>query len=47
MCDVVRIVNEVLKGQSRVLIGDAVIDISAFSQRHPGGRHLLLNAVGY
>lgn len=29
-----------------MLIDDAVIDISSFSQRHPGGRRLLLNAVG-
>lgn len=40
------IFHQVLKGQSWVLIDDAVIDISDFSQRHPGGRRLLLNAVG-
>ncbi|CAN0339329.1 unnamed protein product [Pylaiella littoralis] len=38
--------DKVLKGQSWMLIDNAVIDISEFWQRHPGGRRLLLNAVG-
>ncbi|CAN0531771.1 unnamed protein product, partial [Scytosiphon promiscuus] len=37
---------QVLNGQSWVLIDGAILDVSNFSQRHPGGARLILNAVG-
>ena len=37
---------KVLNGQSWVLVDGAVLDVSRFFQRHPGGARLILNAVG-
>ena len=37
---------QVLNGQMWVLIDGAILDVSNFSQRHPGGARLVLNAVG-
>lgn len=28
------------------MVDDAVLDLSDFAQRHPGGRRLILNTVG-
>ena len=28
------------------MVDDAILDVSDFAQRHPGGRRLILNAVG-
>ncbi|CAN0347478.1 unnamed protein product, partial [Scytosiphon promiscuus] len=28
------------------MVDDAVLDVSDFAQRHPGGKRLILNAVG-
>ena len=33
-------------GQSWVLVDSAILDVSNFSQRHPGGARLIKNAVG-
>ncbi|CAM9319898.1 unnamed protein product [Pylaiella littoralis] len=38
--------EKVLHGQSWVLVDGAVLDVSEFSHRHPGGARLVLNAVG-
>eukprot|EP00904_Undaria_pinnatifida_P011031 jgi/Undpi1/7058/HiC_scaffold_21.g09532.m1 len=38
--------HKVLNGQSWVLVDGAVLDVSRFFQRHPGGARLILNAVG-
>eukprot|EP00904_Undaria_pinnatifida_P011028 jgi/Undpi1/7055/HiC_scaffold_21.g09529.m1 len=38
--------DKVLNGQSWVLVDGAILDVSNFSQRHPGGARLILNAVG-
>ncbi len=35
-----------LHGQSWVLVDGAILDVSEFSHRHPGGARLILNAVG-
>lgn len=35
-----------LHGQSWVLVDGAVLDVSEFSHRHPGGARLILNALG-
>lgn len=35
-----------LNGQSWVLVDNAIIDVADFFQRHPGGRRVVLNAVG-
>lgn len=37
---------KVLNGQSWVLVDGAILDVSSFSQRHPGGARLIVNAVG-
>lgn len=39
-------VGQVLNGQGWVLVDGAILDVSNFSQRHPGGARLILNAVG-
>ncbi|CAM9534507.1 unnamed protein product [Ascophyllum nodosum] len=36
----------VLNGQTWVLVDGAILDVSNFSHRHPGGARLILNAVG-
>ncbi|CAN0025142.1 unnamed protein product, partial [Ectocarpus sp. 6 AP-2014] len=38
--------DKVLNGQSWVLVDGAILDVSEFSQRHPGGRRLIINALG-
>ncbi|CAM9558139.1 unnamed protein product [Pylaiella littoralis] len=38
--------EKVLHGQSWVLVDGAVLDVSEFSHRHPGGARLILNALG-
>eukprot|EP00752_Nemacystus_decipiens_P002581 g2416.t2 len=38
--------DKVLNGQSWVLVDGAILDVSEFAQRHPGGRTLILNALG-
>lgn len=37
---------QVLSGQSWLLVDGAILDVSEFSHRHPGGARLILNAVG-
>lgn len=46
--DIVRLppASQVLNGQVWVLVDEAILDVSDFAQRHPGGRRLILNAVG-
>ncbi|CAM9734729.1 unnamed protein product, partial [Sphacelaria rigidula] len=38
--------DKVLNGQSWVLVDGAILDVSEFSHRHPGGTRLILNALG-
>ncbi|CAM9704645.1 unnamed protein product, partial [Ectocarpus fasciculatus] len=38
--------EKVLNGQSWVLVDGAILDVSEFALRHPGGRRLILNALG-
>ncbi|CAN0161958.1 unnamed protein product, partial [Laminaria digitata] len=38
--------HQVLNGQSWALVDGAIVDVSTFSHRHPGGARLILNAVG-
>eukprot|EP00904_Undaria_pinnatifida_P011027 jgi/Undpi1/7054/HiC_scaffold_21.g09528.m1 len=38
--------EKVSNGQSWVLVDSAILDVSNFSQRHPGGARLIKNAVG-
>ncbi|CAN0184392.1 unnamed protein product, partial [Scytosiphon promiscuus] len=38
--------DKVLNGQSWVLVDGAILDVADFAQRHPGGRRLILNALG-
>ncbi len=38
--------RQVLHGQSWVLVDGAILDVSEFSHRHPGGARLIFNAVG-
>ncbi|CBJ27734.1 peroxidase [Ectocarpus siliculosus] len=38
--------DKVLSGQSWLMVDEAVLDVSDFAQRHPGGRRLILNALG-
>lgn len=33
-------------GQNWVLVDGAILDVTDFAQRHPGGARLILNAVG-
>ncbi|CAM9298493.1 unnamed protein product [Ectocarpus sp. 4 AP-2014] len=37
---------KVLNGQSWLLVDGAILDVSEFAARHPGGRRLILNALG-
>lgn len=39
-------IPKVLNGQSWVLVDGAILDVSSFSHRHPGGARLVLNALG-
>ncbi|CAM9152625.1 unnamed protein product [Ectocarpus sp. 12 AP-2014] len=38
--------EKVLNGQSWLLVDGAILDLSEFAARHPGGRRLILNALG-
>ena len=38
--------RKVLNGQSWVVVDGAILDVTNFSQRHPGGTRLIQNAVG-
>ncbi|CAM9873857.1 unnamed protein product [Ectocarpus sp. 6 AP-2014] len=38
--------EKVLNGQSWLLVDGAILDVSEFAARHPGGRRLILNALG-
>ncbi|CAM9198778.1 unnamed protein product [Choristocarpus tenellus] len=38
--------EKVLNGRRWIIVDGAVIDVSSFAQRHPGGARLILNAVG-
>ncbi|CAB1101232.1 unnamed protein product [Ectocarpus sp. CCAP 1310/34] len=38
--------DKVLSGQSWLMVDEAVLDVSDFAHRHPGGRRLILNALG-
>ncbi|CAM9296462.1 unnamed protein product, partial [Choristocarpus tenellus] len=38
--------EKVLNGRRWVIVDGAVLDVSRFAQRHPGGAKLILNMVG-
>ncbi|CAM9831972.1 unnamed protein product [Ectocarpus sp. 4 AP-2014] len=38
--------DKVLSGQTWLMVDEAVLDVSDFAQRHPGGRRIILNALG-
>ncbi|CAM9836885.1 unnamed protein product, partial [Ectocarpus sp. 12 AP-2014] len=38
--------EKVLNGQSWLFVDNAILDVSEFAARHPGGRRLILNALG-
>lgn len=37
---------QILNGRAWVIVDGAVLDVSSFSRRHPGGARLILNAMG-
>ncbi|CAN0386240.1 unnamed protein product, partial [Hapterophycus canaliculatus] len=37
---------QVLNGRSWVILDGAVLDVSSFAKRHPGGARLIINAMG-
>lgn len=37
---------KVLNGQEWVIVDGAILDVSSFARRHPGGARLILNAMG-
>lgn len=39
-------VLQVLNGQAWVIVDGAILDVSAFAGRHPGGARLIRNAMG-
>ncbi|CAM9734143.1 unnamed protein product, partial [Ascophyllum nodosum] len=38
--------NKLLNGRSWVIVDGAVLDVSSFAKRHPGGARLIVNALG-
>ena len=38
--------RQILNGRSWVIVDGAVLDISSFAKRHPGGARLIMNALG-
>ncbi len=37
---------QILNGRSWVIVDGAVLDVSNFAKRHPGGARLIINAMG-
>lgn len=37
---------QILNGRSWIVVDGAVLDVSTFAKRHPGGARLILNAMG-
>ncbi|CAN0507965.1 unnamed protein product, partial [Ectocarpus sp. 8 AP-2014] len=38
--------DKVLSGQTWLVVDEAVLDVSDFAQRHPGGKRLIFNVLG-
>lgn len=37
---------QILNGRAWVIVDGAVLDVSSFAKRHPGGARLIMNAMG-
>ena len=40
------LLRQLLNGRSWVIVDGAVLDVSSFAKRHPGGARLIVNALG-
>ncbi|CAM9506534.1 unnamed protein product, partial [Ascophyllum nodosum] len=38
--------RQILNGRSWVVVDGAVLDVSSFAKRHPGGARLIMNILG-